>query len=152
MERRARMQNAHLRMGTLTFVKQPRDTVIDVTVHGRRTPRSGKVGRAEPLGSRGSLLGAIDAILITRMYLHRPGALTDRSRPLRILCHDDAVQGKLTDARGQIPGPFCLVRPVNYAAKKSKTLGDVGTVGKDLLAGCLSRFVHPDFQAVGVFE
>ncbi len=27
------MQNAHLRMGTLTFVKQTRDTVTDVTVH-----------------------------------------------------------------------------------------------------------------------
>ena len=26
------MQNAHLRMGTLTFVKQTRDTVTDVTV------------------------------------------------------------------------------------------------------------------------
>ena len=25
--------NAHLRMGTLTFVKQTRDTVTDVTVH-----------------------------------------------------------------------------------------------------------------------
>src|ERR1022692_3360641 len=33
MERRARMQNAHLRMGTLTFVKQIRDAVTDVTVH-----------------------------------------------------------------------------------------------------------------------
>jgi hypothetical protein len=27
------MQNAHLRMGTLTFVKQTRDTITDVTVH-----------------------------------------------------------------------------------------------------------------------
>lgn len=27
------MKNAHLRMGTLTFVKQTRDTVTDVTVH-----------------------------------------------------------------------------------------------------------------------
>lgn len=27
------MQNAHLRMGTLTFVRQTRDTVTDVTVH-----------------------------------------------------------------------------------------------------------------------
>src|SRR5260370_40202549 len=33
MERRARMQNARLRMGTLTFVNQTRETVIDVTVH-----------------------------------------------------------------------------------------------------------------------
>ena len=32
-KRRARMQNAHIRMGTMTFVKQTRDTVTDVTVH-----------------------------------------------------------------------------------------------------------------------
>jgi hypothetical protein len=36
MERRARIQNAHLRIGTLTFVKQTRDTVTDVTVHLNR--------------------------------------------------------------------------------------------------------------------
>src|ERR671939_1146608 len=34
--RRPEMQNAHLRMGKLTFVKQTRDTITDVSVHLNR--------------------------------------------------------------------------------------------------------------------
>src|SRR5260370_26659814 len=33
IQRRGMMQNAYLRMGTLAFVKQTRDTITDVTVH-----------------------------------------------------------------------------------------------------------------------
>src|ERR1039458_3141038 len=73
---------------------------------GRRTPRSGEGGCTEPVGSRGSLLRAIDAVLIAvpAQWRYRPRTLAERRRHLRIVCvHNAAVHGKLTDARAQIP-------------------------------------------------
>src|ERR1035437_8035167 len=115
----------------------------------------GKGGRAEPLGSRSSLLRAIDTVLIAvpAQWRYRPGTFAAGRRHLRIVCvHNAAVHGKLTDARGQIPDPFRLVRSVNDAAEKTETLGDVVPVGKYLLAGGLHVFLHPLVQAFWLFE
>ena len=129
-------------------------SIVEPILGGRRTPMSGERGRTEPVGSRGSLLRAIDAVLIAApaQWRYRPGTLAERRRHLRILCHSATIQGKLTDARAQIPDPFRLVRSMDDASEKTEALGDVVPIGKDRLAGGLHVFLHPLVQAFWLCE